>query len=420
MATVKKRSQWRTTFAALSLANYRTYWFGTLASYFASQMQLPTQAWLAYELTNSPLLLGLTTAMEGVPRIIVSLLSGVIIDRVEKRNVIIAAQASTVVFSLTIAILITTGHIQYWHLLVSSFANGVNQGFNIPARTAIVADMVPREKLYNAFALNNGGNNLARIAGPALAGVLIGFIGTQGAYYVGVGFNIIAIATIASLPTTGRSNLVARQHMWSTFKEGLQYLRTHSVIPVLLGMEITITIFGMSYQGLMPVFAKLFEAGPEGYGFMMAATGVGALVASLTIASLGNFKKKGAVLLGAGAVLGVILVIFGNTRAVGLWLGLSASVYHLAIFFLVIIGVTSAGYAATSLTIIQMNVSDEFRGRMTAFFQMVIGFYPISILIAGAAAEALGAPMALTIGGSCLTVFMLSMAFLYPPVRRTE
>jgi MFS family permease len=124
---------WRTTLDALSVRNYRIYWSGTVASYFAGQMQIPTQSWLAYQLTSSPLLLGLTMAMQGIPQLLISPISGVIIDRIQKRNIIILTQAFTIAIMLAIAILITTGHIQYWHLLISSFLNGFIQAFNIPA-----------------------------------------------------------------------------------------------------------------------------------------------------------------------------------------------------------------------------------------------------------------------------------------------
>ncbi len=414
------KTGWRATFDALSLRNYRIFWFGTLTSYFAGQMQAPTQAWLAYQLTHSPLLLGVSVAVQGLPQIIASLFSGAIIDRIQKRDVIAWTQAATIVTTLAIAILITTNRVLYWHVLVASVLNGITMAFNMPARNAIVAELVPREKIYNAFALNNGGSNVARIGGPALAGVLIAVIGTQGAYYVGVTFNLLAIITISLLPATSKLGLIKDRSILSNFREGLGYVRLHNIILVLLGMEVILTLFGMSYQGLMPVFAELLGTKSQGYGFMMSAVGIGSLVGAIGIASLGNFGKKGLVLIGSGILFGVTLILFGNSGSLGSWLQLGQSTLYLAAFFLVIIGICSAAYTATSITIIQLFVSDEFRGRTTSLYQMVVSFYPFSILISSAAAQALGAPMALTIGGSCLAIFMLSIAALSRRVRKLE
>jgi len=411
---------WRTTLDALSVRNYRIYWSGTVASYFAGQMQIPTQSWLAYELTSSPLLLGLTMAMQGIPQLLISPISGVIIDRIQKRNIIILTQAFTIAIMLAIAILITTGHIQYWHLLVSSFLNGFNQAFNMPARNSIVPELVPKDKIYNAFALNNGGANVARIAGPALAGVLIGLVGTQGAYYVGVGFNVLAIATISLLPPTSKLGLISGKSITTNFKEGFRYLRLHNILLVLLGMEIILTFFGMSYQGLMPVFAELLKVKSEGYGFMMAAVGIGSLIGSLGIASLGNFKRKGMVLLSAGIVFGIFLLLFGNAGYIGTYLNIGIHAYYLAAFFLIIVGISSTSYTATSLTIFQMNISDEFRGRMTSIYQTVIALYPFSILLSSAVAEFIGAPLTLTIGGTGLAISMLLIFCFGQRVRKLE
>ncbi len=415
ITSVPKRG-WRATLDALSIRNYRLFWTGTLASYFAGQMQLPTQMWLAFQLTHSPLLLGLSTAFQGIPQLIIAPFGGLIIDRFQKRSLIMFTQAFTIVINLSIAILITTGLIQYWHLLVSSFLSGVTSAFNMPARNSIVAELVPREKMYNAFALNNGANNIARVAGPALAGVLIGLIGTQGAYYVGVGFNFLAVITISFLPATSKLGLFGNKSALDNLKEGFAYLKVHSVIWYLISMEIGLTFFGMFYQGLMPVFANLLNAGSEKYGLMMSVVGIGALIGVVSMASMANFKHKGMVLLSAGIGFGIFLVFFGNTVNVGL----GDNAYFLALFALFGVGMSQFTYTATSLTLIQLQVSDEYRGRVTSTYQIVIALYPFSILLAGAIAQAIGAPLTLTIGGSCLALFMITIAVFGRRVRALE
>ncbi len=410
----------KSTFYALSVRNYRYFWLGNVGAFFSTYMQQPTQAWLAFEITHSPLLLGLTWAAQGVPQMIIAPIGGVVIDRIQKRTLIMITQAATIALNLTIAILITLGHIQFWHILMASFMSGVTTAFNSAARNSIVAELVSKDNIYNAIALNNGGANIARIAGPALAGVLIGFIGTQGAYYVGIGFNLIAILTLSLLPATSKLGLAKSQSALSNLKDGFKYLKLHDVILILLVLEIVLTIFGMCYQGLMPVFAKLLGADSAKYGFMMSAVGIGSLIGAIGMASLGNYKRKGLILLLVGVFFGLFLVLFGNSVNIGLWLNMGSASYYLAIICLAAIGLTSTSYTATSLTIIQMNISDEYRGRVTSMYQLVVAFYPISILIAGAVANSIGAPMSLTLGGGMLAVLMLMMLFVTKRIKNLE
>jgi predicted MFS family arabinose efflux permease len=279
---------------------------------------------------------------------------------------------------------------------------------------------VPREKIYNAMALNNLGANIAAVAGPALSGILIGIIGVQGAYFVGVGFYVVAIIVMAALPATSKLGRYSGGSMLTNLKEGLRYLRLQRMFIILLIMELALTLFGMCYQGLIPVFAELLNQKSQGYGFMLAFVGVGSMMGSLAIASLGNFKKKGLVLIGAGIFFGIVLVLFANTAEVGNIFHMGSSSMVMASFLLILIGMFSTAYATTSSTIIQMNVSDEFRGRITSVYSMVIGFYPVSTLIIGAVAEVLGAPMALTIGGGCLAVFTIFIALFSRRFRGLE
>lgn len=415
--TTPKRG-WQGMFDALSIRNFRLLWLGLISLYFAGQLQLPAQSWLAYELTHSPLKLTLVAAMQSVPMIIFSIYSGVIIDRVQKRNILVITQSFMTVVALFIAILIATGHIQYWHLLVSSFLGGISGAFNMNARYSIIAELVPNQKLYNAMALNNAGANAAGVAGPAISGILIGVIGVQGAYYFGIVFYIIGVIVISLLPATSKLGQVSKGSMLKNFTEGLRYLRLQKAIVTILIMELALTFFGMSYQGLMPVFADLLKEKSVGYGFMLAAAGVGSTVGSLIIASLGNFKRKGLVLLTTGVIFGILLALFANTKALGNDLKLGSNTFYLASVLLIAVGMFCTSYTTTSNTIIQMNATDEFRGRVTSFYAMVIGLYPLTTLAVGAIAEALGAPMALTIGASCLTLFMIIMAIASRRVRQ--
>ena len=417
--TPPKRS-WRNTFTALSDRNYRFFWMGSVSSFFAGQMQQPAQQWLAYELTDSPFKLGLVMAIQAIPMILLSLYSGVIIDRIQKRTIIIGYQIVNALLGITVAILIATGLIQYWHLLAVSFLNGANMAFYMPARNAIIAELVPREKIYNAVSLNNMGTNIAQIAGPAIAGVLIGAIGAHGAYFVAVAFSVTAASVFALLTATSRPVPRDGRSLRKNWVEGLRYIRVHNVLIILLAVECVVTLFGMSYQSLLPVFATNLNQGSEGYGFMLSAAGVGALLGSLFVASLGNFTRKGLLLLITCTVFGLVLVLFACSGFIGSALGLGSGSAYLATFWLVIIGISSNAFITTNNTLIQMNVSAEFRGRVNGVYGMVIALFPGGFLLAGTAAEYLGANLSVIIGGSVLTVFMLVMLIFTRRIKKLE
>jgi MFS family permease len=410
----------RGMFNALNIRNFRLYWLGLIILTFAGQLQMPAQSWLAYELTHSPLMLTLVSAMQAIPMIVFSIYSGVIIDRIQKRNILLFTQSFSIGIAIIVAILIGTHHIQYWHLLVSSFLTGITASFNMTARYSIVAELVPANTIYNAAALNNAGSNAVATVGPAVSGILIGVVGVQGAYYVGIFFYLIGIFFFWMMPATSHLSRAVRKPIFKEYAEGLRYLRLQKAIIILLIMELALTLFGTCYQGLMPVFADLLQQGSVGYGFMLAATGVGAMIGSLVVATLGNFKKKGLVLLVTGIALGISLVLFANMGQLGNILKLGQSNYYLALVLLMGTGFFITAYTTTSNAIVQIHTSDEFRGRVTSFYAMVVGFYPLTTFIMGAMAEGLGAPGALTIGAACLTVFMIIITVTSQTIRKLQ
>jgi MFS family permease len=408
------------TFDALRIRNYRWFWLGVLSSFFGMIMSMLAQSWLTYELTHSPLKLGLVTAGFGVPTLLISPFAGVVADRVRKRNIIIMAQGAIAIVTLITAILITSGLIQYWHLLIAALLTGLTMAFSMPCQQAMVPGIVPRERLYNAIALNSGAMNLSRVAGPALAGALIGFIGTGGVYFSALGCFAIAVAAL-SMVNEPRSKVSSPTRSATTeFKEGLSYIRQNIVVLTLLSMDFTITLFGMSYQQLMPVFADLLEVQALGYGFLMTMVGIGALFGSLGIASLRNFRSKGKLLVTAGVALGTLLVLFANSHWFGQIMGMGKYTFYLACFLLMLVGAATTSYTSTSATIIQMNITDGVRGRVMGIYGIVFGLMPMGALLSGAIAEAISAPRAITISGAILALFMITMAFTNQRVKRLE
>jgi len=410
-------------FNALGIRTYRLYWSYTLVSNFSNQMLMPAQSWLAYQLTDSSLMLTLVMAMQAIPCIIISLFAGVINDRIQKRNMILFTMLIGTAVNLIIAILIATGHIQYWHLLAASFISGVNWGLCIPARYAIVAEIMPRDELYNAVALNNAGANATQIAGPAISGILIALIGSQGAYFVAVGLSIIAIIITSYLPATSKINASARLSLATVNKnlvEGFSYLRTRDFLILVFIMEFIITIFGMSFQGILPVFATQFGQESEGYGFMLAALGIGSLIGSLVIASLGNFKRKWLVLAASGTAMGGLLVLFANSGWVSSILHIDSLVFWIASFWLITNGFCMMAYTNTSNAVIQIFTDEKYRGRVNSVMGLIVGFYPLCGLGVGALADLMGATWSVTIIGAALFLSMLSIALFSRVLRRME
>jgi MFS family permease len=407
-------------FEALKLQNFRWLWLGSVCSFFATQMQQISQAWLAYDLTHSALNLGIVTLAFGFPFLAISAFSGVIIDRYSKRNIIIMSQLVMVVSTLAIAVLISTGLVRYWHLVAASSLSGIAAAFNMPSRQAVIQEIVSRDRIFNAIALTNSGNNLARVAGPALAGALIGFVSTSGSYYCASGFFLFSVVSLAKLPLT--RNIISRpvKAMLGDMLSGFKYIRGNRNIYLLMLMEFFLSYFGMTFSTLMPMFAEIFKLKAVGYGFLLTMFGVGALVGSLSVAMLSHLKKKGKLLLITGISFGLLLILFANIDNITAFMNLNGLNFGLALAMLFLIGVISQGYTTTSSTAVQLATETDYLGRVLSAWFMVIGIWPFGCFLLAAEAQAWGAPMAITIGGVGLTLFMLIIAFTSRSVRNLE
>jgi MFS family permease len=398
-------------FDALRLRDFRWFWIGTLATFLGIQMQWPAQSWLAYELTHSPFKLGMVTAAFGLPMLVISPFAGVLIDRLQKRDVLITSQIANGVIMLVTAILITTHLIQFWHLLVLSVLGGTTASFTMPVRQVIIPEIVPKDMMFNGVALFSGAQNMTRVAAPAMAGALIGVVGVGGAYYCALGFYIFSIASLSMLPRTSKlSSHEGKSHM-TELAEGLKYIGGNYIVLTLIIMGFLIALLGTPYQQLMPVFAELLKVGAMGYGLLMAMTGIGAVLGSLGVASLGNFGKKGRLQLGAGIVFGILLVIFAYSPYFSNVLHQSSHTFYLASFILILVGIASAAYMATNTTLIMMHVREELRGRAMSIYAIVNGMSPVGTLIVGAVAEAKGVSFTVSVCGAILALFMVGMAF---------
>ncbi|MFA7096102.1 MAG: MFS transporter [Gammaproteobacteria bacterium] len=382
--------------------NYRLYYFGQLVSLHGRWMQTIAQSWLVYRMTQSSLMLGFVSFVTLLPMLLFGLIGGVVADRLPRRKLLIAAHALAMLQAMVLGVLTLGGWIQVWQILVLAFCLGLVQAFEMPARHSFVPEMVPREDLANAIALNSSVFNIARFLGPALAGWLVALVG-EGLVFLLNGVSILAVIgglSLMRLPAVARPPIrgSTASHLW----EGLRYAWQHKVIRATMMMVGLFSLAGGSYVVLLPVFAKeVYGGGPETLGMLYGAVGAGALLGALRLAHRAGSTNT---LRGVGpAGLGVGMALVVLAAAAWFWLALSV---------LAVTGFALTTLVASSNTSIQMRVPDALRGRVMALFSVVfLGLAPIGSLAAGGMAHVLGAPAAVgLLGVVCLAgagAFML-------------
>ncbi|MBI4301193.1 MAG: MFS transporter [Chloroflexi bacterium] len=401
---------WVRTFSSLRNRNYRVFWIGIVSSFVAMQVQQVARGWLAYELTESPLALGGVMMASGIPMVLFSLMGGVIADRVDKRKLLIVTQSLLGIVAAALAILVAADLITFPYLVVSAILTGIIFPFNMPGRQAYLTDLVGEEDLMNALALNSAGMNITRIVTPGVAGVLIDVLGVDGAFFFQAACYVVAVVTLFMIPISGKVALKPDTPMWKDLVEGINHVRGSPVIPLLLSLELLVVTLAMPYQMLMPVFAvDVLGVGASGLGMLYSAAGVGGLVGALIVASLGNFRRKGQMLIFATLAQGVTLIFFALVGS-----------YTLSLFFLSLVGFSGIAYMATNNTLIMTSVGSEARGRIMGIYLMGFGIQPLTGIPVGALAEAIGAPYTVAGGGALLIFLVLLMVMARPALRHLK
>ena len=380
---------WRHTFRALRHRNYRLFFYGQLVSLIGTWMQTTAMSWLVYQITGSKLLLGVVAAVSSAPMIFFSLWGGAIADRYPKRAIILWTQTAQMVPAFVLAALAWMGLASPWLIIAISTVNGVAMAFDMPARQAFTVEMTSREDLLNAISLNSSVFNGARIIGPAIAGVVIGSVGTpmcfllNGLSYIAVIIGLLMMRLPPREPMP--ADAAARASAWS----GLTYVLKHRRVRTILALLGVVGIFGWSYAVLLPAFARdVFGRGADGYGVLMSASGVGALLGALTVATAGDVFPSRAVALGGVWLFSAALLAFSMTTN-----------YYLALVFMMLGGFGMLLFFSTSNTVMQTIVPDEMRGRLMGVWGLVFGaMIPLGSLEAGALAHWLGAQFALGFG----------------------
>ncbi len=393
---------------------YRFYLPGALCQFASLSMQIITGPLLMYRITGSAALLGTMALVNAFPMIFVSMFGGAIADRIPKKRVVIAGLLGSAVVSTGMAMALSTGYISQenpnsWIILIlAALCMGSLMGLMMPALQAIVAEIVSRGELMNAVALNTMGMNLLNLIAPGLAGFMIDAFDFEAVYFTMTGLYICGAFFIlfipgTSQPTPGGGNILGE------IQKGFQYIRKDTMILVVLGFSLMVTVLAMPYQQLLPIYVDdILKVGATGMGVLMSVSGAGALVGSIILASLPN-KKRGLLLLASGLVSGMALVVFSFS-----------STWSLSLTFIVFVGFSQTFRMTIGSALLQAYAEAEYRGRVMSIFGMQWGFMSVCTFLAGILAEVV--PVQWVLGGLAMLLITLSgLALVFiPSIRRLD
>ncbi len=388
--------------------NYRLFFFGQLTSLIGTWMQTVAQAWLVYRLTDSTILLGLVSFCGQFPVFLLAPLAGAVADRHNRHRLLILTQITAMLVALALALLTLAGHIRVWEIFLLATMLGLVNAFDIPARQSFIVEMVGRKDLANAIALNSSMFNAARIVGPSIAGLMVAAVGEGWCFLVNSVSFLGVIVSLLLMRITPRVITGHRTPMLSHIREGLGFARRNLPIRSLLMLLGIVSLTGMPYVVLMPIFAdRVLHGGAETLGVLMACTGVGALLGALTLAARRSLRGLSSLIGYAVLSFGSALILFSFSRSV--WL---------SALLLVPVGFSVMVQMASSNTLLQMMVPDDFRGRVMSLYSMMfMGMGPLGALLAGTIAHHIGAPMTVAIGGVCCILAGLLFRTFLPAIR---
>jgi len=392
-------------FRALRHRNFRLFWSGAFLSNSGTWMQAVAQGWLVLEISNSPFWLGVDGFMATAPVLLFTLAGGVFADLIDRRKLLIYSQIIAGCSALTLGLLVATGVVQVWMILVLSFVTGCCMAIAGPSYMALVFDLVGHEDLANAIALNSTQFQLSRVLGPVAAAVGFKLFGLAGCFFAnGVSFAAVCVGLAMVRYDEYRKPSVAsnrsikdKKAFWQDLMGGFSYVRGRPRVAMLLVIAAVTSVFGAPYFSMTPVFARdIFHLGETGLALLMGTAGAGALIGALVLAYLGDSSRKGYLVLGGDLVFAVCLVCFSLSTNLLLSLG-----------FLFAMGFAIVGSVAMTNTLLQKLVTDEMRGRVMSMFMLsFLGAMPVGNLIAGAASHRFGVQRTLAVGGLIISVFV--------------
>lgn len=375
---------------ALNHPDFRRFFLGQTVSLIGTWMQSVAQSWLVLQLTDSPFKLGLIGTLQFAPILVFAIVAGAVTDRLPKRRLVLGTQTVLAVQALVLAALVASGHVRFWHVGLLALVLGFANTLDMPARQSFVAELVGRDNVVNAIALNSAAFNAARIVGPAAAGLLIGGIGIAPAFLInGLSF-LVVIAALLATRTEDHPRRVSTTTMRQEIREGLAYALRTPRIRLILAVVLVLSVCIFNFSVLVPLLARnVLHRGAEGFGFLMAALGVGAVGGALTLGMLGRSPR-------------LRLVFASGTGACLAWGGMAfVRDFGTAMVVLLVVGFISILTMSACNTILQMSVPDALRGRVMSLYVLVFGgSFPIGAFLVGTISEYWGIGGAFLAGGA--------------------
>ncbi|HEV8535497.1 MAG TPA: MFS transporter [Candidatus Limnocylindria bacterium] len=373
--------------APLAHRNYALYWVGQLVSMSGTWIELTATTWLLYQLTDSPLLLGLGGVFRAAPLFAFALIGGTVADRVERRRLLLITQSASVATSLVLGALVVSGQIAFWHIYAINLLNAIIAAFDAPGRQSLFPTLVPRGQLQNAITLNAMLFRTSNLVGPAVAGLLIARVGVAAPFFVNAVSYFAIIAGLLAMRIPAAADR-PRGSIRDELVGGLRYVRASTILPLVLAIEASLSIFGHN-QALVTIFARdVLGTDAEGLGLLLSSIGAGAIAGMVLLVAVGDVRRKGAFMLGAGALYAAMLLVFAWSRSFGLSMAVLA-----------LLGFADATWGTMRNAIAQLAADDVYRGRVMSLFVIVSrGLTNASQLQTGAVTALVGAPGAATIG----------------------
>ncbi len=403
-------SRWPRTVRALRHRNFRLYWSGQVVSLIGVWMQIVAQGWLVYRLTDSELMLSLVNFIGLVPVVPISLLGGVISDRLPRRRLILVAEIVLLIQALVLATLTWLGLIEVWHIIVLSFVLASAAAVEQPARLAFIVDVVGKEDLTNAVALNSGVYNIARIVGPAIAGILVAGIGEAGCFFVNGATFVPVILALLAIRLPARAGLTQRLQVGGSLLNGLRYTWETKTIRSLMIIVALSSFLTLPYIVLMPVFAEdVLRVGSDGYGFLMTAVGGGAILGAVAVANV-HSGRRGRWLIVSNIVAPGLLALFCLSTAFPLSLALA-----------MLVGGANAVRQTLANSLIQIETAEPYHGRVMSIFNLLFnGMSRVGAVGVGGVAEFTGAPLAVGASAGGMLLAGMLMSWCMPSVRELK
>ncbi|HTS37386.1 MAG TPA: MFS transporter [Candidatus Solibacter sp.] len=384
-------------FKAFQYRDFRLMWIGACTSSIGTWMQIVAQGWLIYRLSHSSFLLGLDQFLGGLPIFLFTLVGGVVADRVERRKILLVSQYIQMASAAILTLLVATGLVHVWEILCLSFVSGLAQAFGGPAYSALIPTLVDRDDMPNAIALNSIQFNLAVTVGPALAGITLAHLGEKWCF----GLNAVSfLAPIISLSMISARFLPEKsaESMFRSFLQGFRFIWHQGAMVGIIALAFSMTFLSMPTRTYIPVFVKdIFNRGAETYGNMLSLMGIGSIIGSLAMAGAGNMKKKGRFALSMLICLGAAISVFSLSKKL-----------PLSYAMLVLVGASMMAVFATVISLVQLIVTNEMRGRVMSVYNFAFrGGMPMGNLLSSWLVPRYTAPIVLGVNGFLLVVVAL-------------